>query len=587
MSLTDRPLGAPRDTQRDTAGPVVDIRHLVVSFASDRGSVKAVDGVSLQVGPGEVLAVVGESGSGKTVTAKSILGLLPASATASGMVLLGSKRGDAATDVIAVPRSRLRELRGTDVAMVFQEPSSALNPVYTVGWQIAEGLRAHLSISRKEARTKAIDVLRRVGIPDPEERVDYYPHQFSGGQKQRVVIAMALVLDPGLIVADEPTTALDVTVQAEILDLLRRCRDEFGTSILLITHNLGVVADLSDRVAVMYAGEVVEQATTAELFAHPQQEYTRTLLAAVPYVGQGRQRAAARAEARQAAHDEGTEPETLVQADDLRITYPGRLGRSGFTAVDGVSFSLHAGEVLGLVGESGSGKTTIGRAIAGLTKVTGGSLRVLGQEMRGVRERTFRPHRVDIGFVFQDPASSFNPLLTIADCVAEPLVVHGRSTDPRAARARVDELLESVQLPRAYGDRYPHELSGGQRQRASLARALALDPTLLIADEPTSALDVSVQARVLELFSELQAQLGFASLFISHDLAVVDLLADRIAVLYHGRLVEEGTGEQVLGAPQHPYTQRLLASLPVPDPVAQADRRTALARLRAEESEQA
>ncbi|GAB2595037.1 ABC transporter ATP-binding protein [Microlunatus antarcticus] len=581
MSLHD----AARQSEHDTGGPVVDIRDLEVSFASDRGSVKAVDGVSLQVAPGEVLAVVGESGSGKTVTAKSILGLLPASATASGMVLLGSKRGHAATDVVAVPKSRLRELRGTDVAMVFQEPSAALNPVYTVGWQIAEGLRAHTSISRGDARAKAIDVLRRVGIPDPEERVDYYPHQFSGGQKQRVVIAMALVLDPGLIVADEPTTALDVTVQAEILDLLRRCRDDFGTSILLITHNLGVVADLADRVAVMYAGKVVEQATTAELFAHPQQEYTRTLLAAVPFVGQGRERAAVRASAREAtAQDAGTEPETVVEADGLRITYPGRLGRAGFTAVDGVSFRLRSGEVLGLVGESGSGKTTIGRAIAGLTKVTGGSLRVLGQEMRGVKERTFRPLRGDIGFVFQDPASSFNPLLTIADCVAEPLVVHGRATDPRAARARVDELLEAVQLPRAYGDRYPHELSGGQRQRASLARALALDPKLLIADEPTSALDVSVQARVLELFSELQARLGFASLFISHDLAVVDLLADRIAVLYHGELVEEGTGEQVLGAPQHPYTQRLLASLPVPDPAAQADRRHELARLKADET---
>ncbi|GAA3568843.1 ABC transporter ATP-binding protein [Microlunatus spumicola] len=587
MSLHDHLHDAQRDAQHDTAGPVVDIRHLEVSFASDRGSVKAVAGVSLQVAPGEVLAVVGESGSGKTVTAKSILGLLPASATASGMVLLGSKRGHAATDVVAVPKARLRELRGTDVAMVFQEPSAALNPVFTVGWQIAEGLRAHTSISRGEARAKAIDVLRRVGIPDPEERVDYYPHQLSGGQKQRVVIAMALVLDPGLIVADEPTTALDVTVQAEILDLLRRCRDEFGTSILLITHNLGVVADLADRVAVMYAGEVVEQASTTELFAHPRQDYTRRLLAAVPYVGQGRERTAARAVAREAAHAGGTAPETVVVADDLRITYPGRLGRAGFTAVDGVSFTLRSGEVLGLVGESGSGKTTIGRAIAGLTRVTGGSLTVLGQEMRGVRERTFRPLRRDIGFVFQDPASSFNPLLTIAECVAEPLIVHGRSGDPRAARARVDELLESVQLPRAYGDRYPHELSGGQRQRASLARALALDPKLLIADEPTSALDVSVQARVLELFAELQAELGFASLFISHDLAVVDLLADRIAVLYHGQLVEEGTGEQVLGAPQHPYTQRLLASLPVPDPAAQAERRVELGRLRALDADRA
>ena len=580
MTLTDRT--SDRSRRR---GPVLDIRDLEISFASDAGSVKAVAGVSLQVAPGEVLAVVGESGSGKTVTAKSILGLLPASATASGMVLLAGHDGDAATDVVAVPKARLRELRGTDVAMVFQEPSTALNPVYTVGWQIAEGLRAHASISRKEARERAIDVLRRVGIPDPEQRVDYYPHQFSGGQKQRVVIAMALVLDPGLIVADEPTTALDVTVQAEILDLLRRCRDEFGASILLITHNLGVVADLSDRVAVMYAGEVVEEATTAELFAHPREEYTKKLLAAVPYVGQGRERAAARATAREASRGDGVEPETLVEADGLRITYPGRLGRSGFTAVDGVSFRLGAGEVLGLVGESGSGKTTIGRAIAGLTKVTGGSLRVLGQEMRGVKERTFRPLRGDIGFVFQDPASSFNPLLTIAECVAEPLVVHGRAQDPRRARERVDTLLEAVQLPRSYGDRYPHELSGGQRQRASLARALALDPKLLIADEPTSALDVSVQARVLELFSELQARLGFACLFISHDLAVVDLLADRIAVLYRGQLVEEGTGEEVLGAPQHPYTQRLLASLPVPDPVAQAGRRAELHRLRAADAE--
>ncbi|SEQ09173.1 ABC transporter ATP-binding protein [Microlunatus flavus] len=578
MTLTDRPQERPRRT-----GPVVDIRDLHISFASDAGSVKAVDGVSLRVAPGEVLAVVGESGSGKTVTAKSILGLLPASATASGMVLLAGKDGDSATDVVAVPKARLRELRGTDVAMVFQEPSTALNPVYTVGWQIAEGLRAHTSMSRREARERAVDVLRRVGIPDPEQRVDYYPHQFSGGQKQRVVIAMALVLDPGLIVADEPTTALDVTVQAEILDLLRRCRDDFGASILLITHNLGVVADLSDRVAVMYAGEVVEEASTAELFAHPREEYTKKLLAAVPYVGQGRERAAARATARRESAEAGTEPATLVEADGLRISYPGRLGRPAFTAVDGVSFRLASGEVLGLVGESGSGKTTIGRSIAGLTRVTGGSLRVLGQEMRGVKERTFRPRRVDIGFVFQDPASSFNPLLTIAECVAEPLVVHGRAGDPRAARHRVDELLEAVQLPRAYGDRYPHELSGGQRQRASLARAIALEPQLLIADEPTSALDVSVQARVLELFSELQARLGFACLFISHDLAVVDLLADRIAVLHRGRLVEEGTGEQVLGAPQHAYTQRLLASLPVPDPVAQAGRRAELHRLRASE----
>jgi len=557
---------------------VVTIDNLSVTFATDAGAVKAVDDVTLRVSPGEVLAIVGESGSGKTVTAKTILGLLPETATASGAVVLRSKDGASEADIVSLSKKELREVRGTDVAMVFQEPSTALNPVYQVGWQIAEGLRAHGKLSKKDAQKQAVDILRRVGIPEPEKRVKYYPHQFSGGQKQRIVIAMALVLNPGLIVADEPTTALDVTVQAEILDLLRRCRDEFGAAIVLITHNMGVVADLADRVAVMYQGKVVEEADARTLFAAPQAEYTRKLLASVPRIGMGavatQDRAIARAERPQEA--------PVVKARDLRIQYPGRLGRPGFVAVDGVSFDIRPGEVLGLVGESGSGKTTIGRAIAGLGKVTDGSLEVLGIEMNGVKERQFRKVRSDIGFVFQDPASSFNPLLTIADCVAEPLVVHGRASSPAAARGRVDELLEAVQLPRSYGDRFPHELSGGQRQRASLARALALEPTLLIADEPTSALDVSVQARVLELFADLQREFGFAALFISHDLAVVDLLADRIAVLHRGKLVEEGTGAEVLGNPREAYTQRLLASLPVPDPVEQADRREALRALQAE-----
>ncbi|QWT25485.1 ABC transporter ATP-binding protein [Subtercola sp. PAMC28395] len=575
------------DTQNQ---PVVDIRDLEVSFATDAGAIKAVDGVSLSVAAGEVLAIVGESGSGKTVTAKTILGLLPETATARGAVILARRasnnNGDnnstagVTNDVITLSKKQLRGIRGSDAAMVFQEPSTALNPVYTVGWQIAEGLRAHGKYSHAEAKAKAIEILGRVGIPDPETRVNYYPHQFSGGQKQRVVIAQALVLEPGLIVADEPTTALDVTVQAEILDLLRRCRDEFGTAIVLITHNMGVVADLADRVAVMYQGKVVEEADAVTLFSNPKNDYTKALLASVPHVGQGALQTAERASSRLADWQDAT---PVVVADQLRIQYPGRLGRGGFVAVDGVSFEIRAGEVLGLVGESGSGKTTIGRAIAGLTRVTGGSLTVLGHEMNGVRERTFKKSRRDIGFVFQDPASSFNPLLTIAECVAEPLIVHGVARNPSSARRRVDELLEAVQLPKAFGDRYPHELSGGQRQRASLARALALEPTLLIADEPTSALDVSVQARVLELFAELQREFGFAALFISHDLAVVDLLADRIAVLYKGKLVEEGTGAEVLGAPQHPYTQRLLASLPVPDPIEQARRRDALRALRAAE----
>ncbi|MFT4122312.1 MAG: ABC transporter ATP-binding protein [Microbacteriaceae bacterium] len=572
---------------------VLAIRDLEVTFASDGGDVAAVRGVSLEVRAGEVLAVVGESGSGKTVTGKAVLGLLPATATARGAVLLDG------VDVLPLSGRRLRELRGRRAAMVFQEPSTALNPVYTVGWQIAQGLRAHGRLSRAQARARAIEILGKVGIPDPQERVDHYPHQFSGGQKQRIVIAMALVLEPGLIVADEPTTALDVTVQAEILELLRRIARDFGTAILIITHNMGVVADLADRVAVMYQGEIVEQAGVRELFAAPRAAYTRSLLAAVPRIG-ARTSARAAAGPDAAAGSAAVGPTAAgsaavgpiaagsaavgpaVVAEDLVIEYPGRLGRRPFRAVDGVSLRIAPGEVLGLVGESGSGKTTIGRAIAGLQPISSGSLRVLGHEMLGLRERGFRAARADIGFVFQDPATSFNPLLTIAQCVAEPLVVHGRARTAQQARDRVDELLRSVQLPAGYGDRYPHELSGGQRQRVSLARALALEPRLLIADEPTSALDVSVQARVLELFRELQERLGFAALFISHDLAVVDLLADRIGVLLRGALVEEGTAAEVLGTPRHPYTRRLLASLPVPDPAEQAERRRSLAGLAGE-----
>ena len=538
----------------------VEIQNLDITFSTDGGDVHAVRDVSLDVRPGEVLAIVGESGSGKTVTARSILGLLPETATARGAVIL------AGTEVVGLSGEKLREVRGTKAAMIFQEPSTALNPVFTVGWQLAEGLRAHGEYTKAEAKAKAIEMLGRVGIPEPERRVNDYPHQFSGGQKQRIVIAMALALNPAVILADEPTTALDVTVQAEILELLRRLRDETGTAILLITHNMGVVADLADRVAVMLNGEMVETGPVREIFAAPRHEYTRTLLAAVPRVQLVDRPLPASADA-------AATP--VVEAKGLVIEYPGRLGSPTFRAVHEIDFAIRPGEVLGLVGESGSGKTTIGRAIAGLTPVAGGSLRVLGTEMNGVREREFRKRRKDLGFVFQDPATSFNPLLTIAECVAEPLIVHGDARDATTARDKVDELLEAVQLPKAFGDRYPHELSGGQRQRASLARALALDPKLLIADEPTSALDVSVQARVLELFGELQERFGFATLFITHDLAVVDLLAHRVVVLHRGRIAEEGPTARVLGDPHDAYTRKLIASLPVPDPDAQAARRGA------------
>jgi peptide/nickel transport system ATP-binding protein len=548
---------------------LLSIENLRVSFATDSGVVDAVSGLSLSLAEGEILAIVGESGSGKSVTSKSILRMLPETATVRGTVMLNGQ------NVVELSKERLRQVRGSDAAMVFQEPSTALNPVFPIGWQIAEGLRAHKvdgkRITKKAARKKAIAMLESVGIPDAAKRIDYFPHQFSGGQKQRIVIAAALALEPKLIIADEPTTALDVTVQAEILQLLRDCRDNLGASILLITHNMGVVADLADKVAVMFDGKLVEVGDVSQIFAKPQHEYTKKLLKAVPKIG-GTNRPIFQPQ----------DKPPLVRAKDLVIEYPGRLNTPAFRAVNNVSFEIQAGEVLGLVGESGSGKTTIGRAIAGLTRASEGSLEVVGQEMIGFKERNFKKYRKEIGFVFQDPASSFNPLLSIEQCIAEPLLIHSGQMGEAAIKARVASLLDAVQLPAISAGRFPHELSGGQRQRASLARALALQPSLVIADEPTSALDVSVQAKVLDLFAEIQREFNFAALFITHDLAVVDQVADRLLVLYKGELVEEGKTSSVLSNPQHPYTQRLLASHPIPDPEEQKAHRQKLLRLIAE-----
>lgn len=568
-------------SQSQIEQPLARIDNLSVSFVTDAGSIKAVDGVSFNIPRGKVVGVVGESGSGKSVTARSLIRLLPETATTQGAVVLSSREGNETWDVLSVSEEDLRQIRGRDAAMVFQEPNAVLNPVYTIGWQIEEGLRAHGLTNKKEARAKAIEILEKVGIPDAATRVDYYPHQFSGGQKQRIVIAMALVLNPGLILADEPTTALDVTVQAEILDLLRLARDEFGISVLIITHNMGVVADLADEVVVMYRGKVVEQGDVEQIFHNPQHPYTKKLLAAVPRIGQDL-----------VVHDLDGDiierddtwktQEIAVQAKGLTITYPGHMLQPDFVAVDGIDFTLHRGQVLGLVGESGSGKSTTGRAIAGLQKVSGGSLNVLGVEMNGVKERDFKPKRADIGFVFQDPGSSFNPLMTIAQNVAEPLLVHHKYKSVQDAREYVGDLLEMVQLPRVYMNRFPHELSGGQRQRASLARALALKPSLLIADEPTSALDVSVQAKVLELFKRLQDEIGFACLFITHDLAVVDMLADEVMVMHKGHIVEHGDAHEIIRDPKHPYTQKLMASLPIPDPIEQREHRKQLHALLAQ-----
>lgn len=561
-----------------TGDNLARIDNLSVSFVTDAGPIKAIDDISFSIPKKSVVGVVGESGSGKSVTARSIIKLLPETATTSGAIYLSRRDGSAEFDVLKLNAEDLQHMRGEEAAMVFQEPNSVLNPVYTIGWQIEEGLRAHGVTGKKELRAKTIDILEKVGIPDAQTRVDYYPHQFSGGQKQRIVIAMALVLNPGLILADEPTTALDVTVQAEILDLLRLARDEFDASVLIITHNMGVIADIADQVVVMYRGHVVEQGDVEQIFYHSQVDYTKRLLAAVPHIGQ---KLIVRDDAGVAIErkaDWRTQP-VAVEAKGLTITYPGHLLQPDFVAVKDADFTIHRSEVLGLVGESGSGKSTTGRAIAGLQKVSGGSLKVLGSEMNGFKERDFKPKRADIGFVFQDPSSSFNPLMTIAENVAEPLLVHNKYSSVSDASNYVGDLLEMVQLPRTYMNRFPHELSGGQRQRASLARALALRPSLIIADEPTSALDVSVQAKVLQLFKRLQVEIGFACLFITHDLAVVDMLADRIMVMHKGSIVEHGDADSIMQHPQNPYTQKLLASLPVPDPREQQQHREQLRAL--------
>ncbi|MEV0703227.1 ABC transporter ATP-binding protein [Saccharopolyspora sp. NPDC050389] len=439
-------------------------------------------------------------------------------------------------------RLRWQEIRGNGIAMVFQEPSTALNPVFTVGWQLTEALRAHRELSRAQAFAEAVELLDAVGIPEPARRAKQYPHQLSGGQQQRVVIAMALAGDPEVLIADEPTTALDVTVQAEILDLLRQLRDRRGTSIVLITHNMGVVADIADRVVVMRHGQVVEDGPAHSLFAHPSHAYTRELLASVPRFGRKSQLAA-------------VEDRAALELADVVVDY------RGFRAVDGVDLRVGRGEVLGLVGESGSGKSTLGRVAAGLLRPSSGTATVLGTDPAALTARQRRRLRRRIGFVFQDPAGSLNPRWTVRDCIGEPMLVHRMATGPAAGR-RVDELLDAVRLPAATAARHPHELSGGQRQRVGLARALALGPELLIADEPTSALDVSVQAALLELLKSLQAELGFACLFITHDLAVADNLAHRITVLHQGRVAEQGPTHQVLHNPKAHYTRRLVAAVP-------------------------
>jgi len=566
----------------DRTTPVLTVRNLDIEFWVDGTWYPAVVGAEFDLRRGEVLAIVGESGSGKSTTAMSMLGLLPKNAHVSGSIELAGKQ------LVGASERTLRRLRGREISVIFQEPMTALNPVYTVGFQIAEMLRSHRAMSPVAARARAIELLTVVEIPDPERRVDSYPHQLSGGQRQRVMIAQALALDPELLVADEPTTALDVTVQAEILRLMRNLKDRVDAGIVLITHDMGVVADMADRILVMKDGNIVESGTAREIFKAPKHPYTIQLLDAVPHLG-GTIKAdrstgsrpvfgSALTEVRVPPavetdiRDRGSTGEAVVSLNGVAVEYPKRGRTAAFRAVDNFTLDIHRGEVVGLVGESGSGKTTVGRAMVGLLPFVEGTANVVGSSMLRIAKKDLRTLRRKVSFVFQDPGSSLNPRVPVGESIGEPLLLHKIATGKDLSN-RVEALLDQVNLSRTMRNRYPHELSGGQRQRVGIARSLALEPELLIADEPTSALDVSVQAKVLELFQDLQREKGFACLFISHDLAVVEMLAARIAVLHHGNLVEVGTREQILNQPQQAYTQRLLAAVPVPDPDEQKIRR--------------
>ena len=542
--------------------PILKVENYNVEFWVDGVWYPAAIDMNYHVMPGEVLAIVGESGSGKSSSSMGLMGLLASNARTTGKVMVKG------VDMLTANSKTLRSYRGKEVAYIFQEPMTALNPVYTIGFQIIETLKTHFDITTAAARTRAIELLTLVEIPNPEKSIDKYPHQLSGGQRQRAMIAQSLACDPALLIADEPTTALDVTVQAEIIDLMRNLKDKLNSAVLLITHDMGVVADLADRILVMKDGFTVEQGTADQIFNAPQHPYTQSLLASVPKLGSVPVRARVA---------DGNE--AVLSLRDVTIEYPKRGRVPAFTAAQGISLDIYPGEILGLVGESGSGKTTIGRAAIGLLPIKEGSISVAGNDISKASLKDLQKIRKHTGIVFQDPASSLNPRLPIGESIGEPLFL-AKVAKGDELNKMVEELLDKVELPRSYRNRYPHELSGGQRQRVGIARALALNPDILIADEPTSALDVSIQARFLDLLQEIQQELKFACLFISHDIAVVEILAHRIAVMQHGRLVEVGDRDQVLRSPKDPYTQRLLSAVPVPDPAEQKRRREARMALR-------
>jgi peptide/nickel transport system ATP-binding protein len=557
------------------AGPLLEVEDLKVEFPTEGGVVNAVNGVSFALEQGCTLGIVGESGSGKSVCALSTMGLTRAQgARISGRILFEG------ADLLTLPERGMRALRGNELAMIFQDPLSSLHPLYRVGAQVAEGIRAHREVSRRAAREQAIALLDLVGLPEPSRRVDAYPHELSGGMRQRVMIAMALANEPKLLIADEPTTALDVTVQAQILALLRRLGAELGMALVLVTHDLGVVAEMADEIAVMQAGLIVERGTAEQVLAAPAHPYTQGLLRSSPTLertdhSQRHDNHDERERSKGADKGEGEEDwgavavaPPLLQVRDLVKRFPITQGVvfqrqvAHVEAVAGISFELRRGEALGLVGETGCGKSTTARLIMRLLEPTDGEIRFEGHDIAHLRGPALKAARREMQIVFQDPYSSLNPRKTAGSIVGEPFAIHGLHRDRAERRRVVGELLDRVGLSPEHHNRYPHEFSGGQRQRIGIARALALRPKLLIADEPVSALDVTIQAQILELLRELQRELGLTLLLISHDLAVVRQMADRVAVMRAGKIVELAPNETLYSSPVHPYTRELLASVP-------------------------
>ncbi|MBB6181256.1 ABC transporter ATP-binding protein [Pseudorhizobium flavum] len=556
-------------TAMTTTPPVLAVENLTTSFKTSEGWIPVIRDINLHVDAGETVAIVGESGSGKSVTALSTMRLLPAGRSRiEGRILLEG------TDVLKMSDKQMRSVRGGSIGMIFQEPMTSLNPVFTIGNQIAEALVLHRGLSWGQAEAEALRLMERVRIPAAKTRLHEYPHKFSGGMRQRVMIAMALACRPKLLIADEPTTALDVTIQAEILHLLRELQREENMGILFITHDMGVVAEIADRTVVMFRGDMVETGSTLEIFANPRAVYTKSLLASIPRLGtMGAATAPRRFPEVDPATGEATDgiqmnpvPQTvepILRVDNLAVRFDLPNGR--VHAVEDVSFDLRPGETLALVGESGCGKSTTGRAIIRLLIPTAGSTVIDGQDVTKADHRKLREMRRSSQMIFQDPFASLNPRITVGSAIAEPILAH-RLMGRKEAKLRVSQLLEQVGLSAAMADRHPHEFSGGQRQRISIARALALEPKFIVADEAVSALDVSVKAQVSNLLLDLQQQHGLAYLFISHDMAVVERMCHRVAVMFLGEIVEIGPRAAIFENPQHPYTRRLISAVPIPDP---------------------